>query len=52
MTNFLIDNYFANLNPTSNALYYASLSEARKPIVITCSNKVPSRVIMMTPAPA
>ncbi|CAL9007961.1 unnamed protein product, partial [Prunus brigantina] len=49
---FLIASSFAKRRPASNALYSASLFEAGKPSVIACSNKVPSGVVMTTPAPA
>ncbi|CAL9017385.1 unnamed protein product [Prunus brigantina] len=52
MASFLIASSFAKRRPASNASYSASLFEAGKPSVIACSNKVPSGVMMTTPAPA
>ncbi|CAL9000063.1 unnamed protein product, partial [Prunus brigantina] len=52
MASFLIASSFARRRPASNASYSASLFEAGKPSVIACSNKVPSGVMMTTPAPA
>ncbi|KAI5313615.1 hypothetical protein L3X38_042791 [Prunus dulcis] len=52
MASFLITSSFAKRRPVSNASYSASLFEVGKPRVIACSNRVPSRVVMTTPAPA
>ncbi|CAL2259803.1 unnamed protein product [Prunus armeniaca] len=52
MARFLIDSSFAKCKPASNASYSTSLFEAGKPSVIACSSKVPSGVMMTTPAPA
>ncbi|CAL8996301.1 unnamed protein product, partial [Prunus brigantina] len=52
MASFLIASSFAKRRPASNASYSASLFEAGKPSVMACSNKVPSGVVMTTPAPA
>ncbi|CAL2259760.1 unnamed protein product [Prunus armeniaca] len=45
MASFLIDNSFVKRKLASNALYSASLFEARKPSVIACSSRVPSGVM-------
>ncbi|CAL2278332.1 unnamed protein product [Prunus armeniaca] len=52
MASFLIASSFAKRRPASNASYSASMFEAGKPSVIACSNKVPSGVMMTTPASA
>ncbi|CAL2266495.1 unnamed protein product [Prunus armeniaca] len=51
MANFLIDSSFAKRKPSSNASYSASLFETGKPSVVACSSRVPSGVMMTTPAP-
>ncbi|KAI5351610.1 hypothetical protein L3X38_004501 [Prunus dulcis] len=52
MASFLIVSSFAKRRPASNASYSALLFEVGEPSVIACSNRVPSGVVMTTPAPA
>ncbi|KAI5351390.1 hypothetical protein L3X38_004281 [Prunus dulcis] len=52
MASFLIDSSFTKRKPASNASYSTSLFEAKKPSLIAFSNRVPSRMMMTTPAPA
>ncbi|CAL2257684.1 unnamed protein product [Prunus armeniaca] len=52
MPSFLIASSLAKRRSASNASYSALLFETGKPSVIFCSNRVPSGVVMTTPAPA